>query len=69
LRLAAKDAGLIGELGAAQGVPTPVAGAALAFLADAVERGLGEHDWSDLVLEAEARSGIELTIAPRHEDP
>ena len=68
LRLAAKDAGLIGELGAAQGVPTPVAGAALAFLADAVERGLGEHDWSDLVLEAEARSGIELTIAPRSED-
>jgi len=68
LRLAAKDARLIGELGTAQGVPTPVAGATLAFLADAVDRGLGEHDWSDLVLEAEARSGIELTIAPRSEE-
>jgi 3-hydroxyisobutyrate dehydrogenase-like beta-hydroxyacid dehydrogenase len=68
LRLAAKDARLIGELGAARGVPTPVAEATLAFLRDAVERGLGEHDWSDLVLAAEARSGIELVIAPKHEE-
>ena len=49
-------------------MPTPVAEATLAFLADAVERGLGEHDWSDLVLEAEARGGIELTIAPKSEE-
>ena len=68
LRLAAKDARLIGELGTAQGVPTPVAGATLAFLSDAVARGLGDHDWSDLVLEAEARSGIELTITPKDEE-
>lgn len=64
LRLAAKDARLIGELGDAVGVPTPVAAAALAFLGDAVERGLGEHDWTDLVVAAEARSGVELTIEP-----
>jgi 3-hydroxyisobutyrate dehydrogenase len=65
LRLAAKDAQLISELGGTQDVPTPVAGAALAFLNDAVDRGLGDRDWSDLVLAAEARSGIELTIAPK----
>jgi 3-hydroxyisobutyrate dehydrogenase-like beta-hydroxyacid dehydrogenase len=69
LRLAAKDARLIGELGSAQGVPTPVADATLAFLSDAVDRGLGEHDWSDLVLAAEARGGIELAIAPAREEP
>ena len=68
LELAAKDARLIGELGDARGVPTPVAEATLAFLADAVERGLGGHDWSDLVLAAEARSGIELAIAPKSEE-
>jgi 3-hydroxyisobutyrate dehydrogenase-like beta-hydroxyacid dehydrogenase len=67
LRLAAKDALLITELGATDGVPTPVAGAALDFLNDAVERGLGEHDWTDLVLAAEARGGTELTIAPEEE--
>ena len=69
LRLAAKDAELITALGEANGVPTPVAVAALEVLSDAVERGLGEHDWSDLVVAAEARSGIQLTIAPKTEDP
>lgn len=68
LRLAAKDARLIAEAGAADGVPTPVADAAVAFLGDAVERGLGEHDWTDLVLVAEARGDIELTIAPPREE-
>ncbi len=37
LRLAAKDARLIGELGTARAVPTPVADAAPAFLDDAVD--------------------------------
>ena len=64
LRLAAKDARLIGELGTARAVPTPVADAVATFLDDAVARGLGDHDWTDLVLAAEARGGIELTIAP-----
>jgi 3-hydroxyisobutyrate dehydrogenase-like beta-hydroxyacid dehydrogenase len=68
LRLAAKDARLIGELGIEQGVPTPVAEATLAFLSDAVDRGMGERDWTDLVLAAEARSGIELAIAPKSEE-
>ncbi len=68
LRLAAKDARLINELGGARSVPTPVAEAALAFLDDAVDRGLGECDWTDLVLAAEARSDIELTIAPKGDE-
>ncbi|HVT75509.1 MAG TPA: NAD(P)-dependent oxidoreductase [Acidimicrobiales bacterium] len=65
LRLAAKDAGLINEIGEATGVPTPAARAVLEFLADAVNRGFGDNDWSDLVLAAEARGGVELTIAPK----
>ena len=68
LRLAAKDAGLICELGEAGNMPTPVAEAALAFLRDAVDRGLGDQDWSDLVVAAEARAGIELSIAPKPEE-
>ena len=68
LRLAAKDAGLIAELGDASQVPTPVAAATLDFLRDAVERGFGERDWTDLVLAAEARSGISLTIEPKPEE-
>ncbi len=68
LRLAAKDAGLITELGTADGVPTPVAEAALEFLSDAVELGFGECDWSDLVLAAEARGGLDLNIAPKPEE-
>ena len=68
LRLAAKDARLINELGEAIDIPTSVAEAALDFLDDAVDRGLGERDWSDLVEAAEARSGVELTIAPAPEE-
>ena len=68
LRLAAKDAGLIGEIGAASGVPTPAASAVLEFLSDAVARGFGDNDWSDLVLAAEARGNVELTISPKPEE-
>ncbi|HET6775950.1 MAG TPA: NAD(P)-dependent oxidoreductase, partial [Acidimicrobiales bacterium] len=64
LTLAAKDARLIDDLAAASGVPAPVAGAIRQILADAVERGLGDHDWSDLVLSAEARAGLALTLGP-----
>jgi 3-hydroxyisobutyrate dehydrogenase-like beta-hydroxyacid dehydrogenase len=64
LRLAAKDARLISELGEAFGVPTAAGAAALSFLTDAVERGFGDNDWTDLVLAAEARAGVELTIEP-----
>ncbi len=67
LRLAAKDAGLIGEMGGAYGVPTAAAAAVLEFLSDAVERGFGDNDWSDLVLVAEARGDVSLTISPKPE--
>jgi hypothetical protein len=36
-------------------------------LSDVVARGLGDHDWGDLVLAAEARGGVELTITPKAE--
>jgi 3-hydroxyisobutyrate dehydrogenase-like beta-hydroxyacid dehydrogenase len=62
LALAAKDARLIEDLATASGVPAPVAGAIRQVFADAVERGLGDRDWSDLVLAAEARAGLELTL-------
>ena len=64
LALAAKDARLIDDLAAALGIPAPVAAAMRRVFADAVERGLGEHDWSDLVLSAEARAGLDLTLGP-----
>ena len=34
------------------------------FLNDAVERGLGDNDWGDLVIAAEQRGNVELTITP-----
>jgi 3-hydroxyisobutyrate dehydrogenase-like beta-hydroxyacid dehydrogenase len=64
LALAAKDARLVEEVAAGAGIPAPVAAAVSAVLADAVERGLGDNDWSDLVLAAEARSGRELLLGP-----
>jgi 3-hydroxyisobutyrate dehydrogenase-like beta-hydroxyacid dehydrogenase len=64
LALAAKDAGLIEDLAAGHGVPAPVAAAIRSVLADAVDRGLGERDWSDLVVAAEARSGLPLALRP-----
>jgi len=62
LTLAAKDARLIEEVAAASGIPAPVAAAVSGVLADALERGLGDHDWSDLVVAAEARAGRPLTL-------
>jgi 3-hydroxyisobutyrate dehydrogenase/2-hydroxymethylglutarate dehydrogenase len=62
LTLAAKDARLIEEVAAASGIPAPVAAAVSGVLADALERGLGDHDWSDLVVAAEARAGRSLTF-------
>jgi len=67
LDLAAKDAGLISEVAAACGVPSAMATAMIDVLTDAVDRGFGDHDWSDLVLAAEARGGVELTITPAKE--
>ncbi len=64
LDLAAKDAGLIVEVATACGVPSVMAAGMVEVLRDAVDRGFGPHDWSDLVLAAEARGNVELTIAP-----
>jgi 3-hydroxyisobutyrate dehydrogenase-like beta-hydroxyacid dehydrogenase len=64
LTLAAKDARLIDDLAAASGVPAPIAGTIREIFADAVERGLGERDFSDLVLAAEARAGLDLMLGP-----
>ena len=62
LTLAAKDARLIEEIAAASDIPAPVAAAVSGVLADALARGLGDRDWSDLVLAAEARAGRPLTL-------
>ena len=67
LELAAKDAGLINEIAAATGVPVEIAEAARTLLDDAVARGLGDHDWTDLVLAAEARADVELHLPPKKE--
>jgi len=65
LTLAVKDARLIEEVADAAGIPVPVASAVRGVLVDALERGLGEHDWSDLVVAAEARAGRPLTLGPK----
>lgn len=62
LTLAAKDARLIEEVAAASGIPAPVAAAVSGVLADVLARGLGDRDWSDLVVAAEARAGHPLTL-------
>ena len=64
LGLAAKDAGLIQQVATDAGVSAAIAAAMVEVLTDVVARGLGDHDWSDLVLAAEARGGVQLTIAP-----
>jgi 3-hydroxyisobutyrate dehydrogenase-like beta-hydroxyacid dehydrogenase len=64
LDLARKDADLVVGVAEERGVPAPVAAALAEVLADAVERGLGDHDWSDLVVAAEARAGQPLVLRP-----
>ena len=64
LALAAKDARLVEEAAGAAGIPAPVAAAVRGVLDDALARGLGDRDWSDLVVAAEARSGRELRLGP-----
>jgi 3-hydroxyisobutyrate dehydrogenase-like beta-hydroxyacid dehydrogenase len=64
LALAAKDARLIEELAAEHDIPAPVALAIAGVLAGAVADGLGGRDWSDLVVVAEASSGVELKLGP-----
>jgi 3-hydroxyisobutyrate dehydrogenase-like beta-hydroxyacid dehydrogenase len=63
LALAAKDAGLIVDTGDDLGVPTPVATAVQGVMRRAVEAGLGDADWSELVALAEREAGVELRWA------
>ncbi len=67
LDLAAKDARLIEEVARGHGVSAAMAAAMVDVLADIGARGLGDRDWSDLVVAAEQRSGVALTIAPKPE--
>ena len=64
LELAAKDARLINELGSELGAPTPVAAAVRDVLDEAVAKGLGGADWSELVAHAEQQSGAALRWNP-----
>jgi 3-hydroxyisobutyrate dehydrogenase-like beta-hydroxyacid dehydrogenase len=65
LGLAAKDAHLIQEVAEGHGVSAAIAAAMVEVLDDIVARGLAEADWTDLVVAAEQRGGVELTIAPK----
>jgi len=67
LALAAKDAGLVQAVADGHGVSASMAATMVEVLQDVVARGLGDHDWSDLVVAAEQRSGVDLTIAPKVE--
>jgi 2-hydroxy-3-oxopropionate reductase len=67
LGLAAKDAGLIQQVAGEAGVSASIAAAMVEVLTDAVARGLGDADWGDLVVAAEQRGGVELTITPKAE--
>jgi 3-hydroxyisobutyrate dehydrogenase-like beta-hydroxyacid dehydrogenase len=65
LALAAKDAGLVVDVAREAEVPAPVAGQIAQVLAAATEAGLGERDWSDLVLWMEQDAGCELVLPPK----
>lgn len=67
LGLAAKDAHLIQEVADGHGTSAAIAAAMVEVLDDIVRRGLADADWTDLVVAAEQRSGVELTIAPKAE--
>ena len=68
LGLAAKDAHLIEEVANSSGVSAAMASALVEVLDDALQRGLGDRDWGDLVVAAEERSGVQLRIEPKAED-
>jgi 3-hydroxyisobutyrate dehydrogenase-like beta-hydroxyacid dehydrogenase len=67
LGLAAKDAGLIQQVATEAGVSSAIAAAMVEVLTDIVARGLGDADWGDLVVAAEQRGGVSLTIEPKAE--
>jgi 3-hydroxyisobutyrate dehydrogenase-like beta-hydroxyacid dehydrogenase len=68
LALAAKDAGLVVDAARAAKVPAPVAGQIAQVLEAAAGAGLGERDWSDLVLWMEQGAGCQLVLPPKPAD-
>ena len=62
MELAAKDAGLMLEVGRQSGVPLPLASAVHQMLVYAKAHGLGGHDISDLVEVMEHASGLQLEL-------
>jgi 3-hydroxyisobutyrate dehydrogenase-like beta-hydroxyacid dehydrogenase len=64
IALAAKDAGLMLEVGRQSSVPLPVASAVHQMLVYAKAQGLGDHDISDLVEVMERVTGIPLILGP-----
>jgi 3-hydroxyisobutyrate dehydrogenase-like beta-hydroxyacid dehydrogenase len=69
LALAAKDAGLLLDVAREAGVPAPVAAQIAQVLTAAAQAGLGERDWSDLVLWMEKQAGLALALPPRPAAP
>jgi 3-hydroxyisobutyrate dehydrogenase-like beta-hydroxyacid dehydrogenase len=64
MELAAKDAGLMLEIGEQTGVPLPVASAVHQMLSYAKAQGLGGHDISDLVEVMERAASVKLYLRP-----
>jgi 3-hydroxyisobutyrate dehydrogenase-like beta-hydroxyacid dehydrogenase len=64
LELAAKDAGLMLELGRALGVPTPVTAQVAQVLVSAVGAGMGDKDWSELPALLERQAAHRFQLAP-----
>lgn len=64
IELAAKDAGLMLELGRETGVPVPVASAVHEMFLFAKAQGLGARDISDLVEATERAAAVELRLRP-----
>ncbi len=62
LALAAKDAGLLLDVARDNAVPVPVAAEVAGALVAAVEAGLGERDFTDLVELIERQAGIALRL-------
>jgi 3-hydroxyisobutyrate dehydrogenase-like beta-hydroxyacid dehydrogenase len=67
IELAAKDAGLMLEVGRQSAVPLPVASAVHQMLVYAKAQGLGNRDISDLVEVMERAAGIPLVLGPDEE--
>ena len=67
LSLAAKDAGLITQMGKDLGVPTPVANSIADVYQQAIAAGLSQKDWSALEGFMEKQAGAILSIKPKEE--